>query len=717
MPRVCCAPIILPSYRLCQALENEPQRAQELLKQTFAKAVNQAYRYRPHTGIPVWFYSNLLLVLPRSTRMERRAHLPVLLHAFADLSPEQISTLLDLKTSRVQSRLNKLEKEPGLVLEQAGLPADKTANLQATSSWREILLQRYPVPELDDDQIESLAREIVLQAEKRTSTRRRWILLQELVLLLLVVLVVGFVISAADRLAPAVSPINTQLHTRIVTRAGATEMARVIIVTPTATPGTTPYPTPSPVGPPLSLAPLTIDSSPVSVLERLRIATMFWETVWADTVTVLYGPPGYLGPDRLQRSQFWLSEDQARIQSGPLNGPPDEVWVGNHGRLVVVESKDSLIQETEPVTAGSLKRPTLSGLGLIFDPLQPLGGEPFVARDTQIRITGRDRIAGREALVVELLDQSGARSARLWLDTHTSFVLRHQQFRPNDQRNPAIETIVVRVVFDGDFQNQALFDPNNPPPEAPANDPLGRPSRAVPTINARANWESNPQPAYIDPVPDFDPAQGYLTFFYPPDFDLYSSDVQVDVFGDDYFLGNVTFANPWWMICERSPDGRQVAAASRLVLSRQISPSVYWLDITDSRRRTQRTIHIAGASDLAFAPDSRRLAMIGSGGSGYGLYLADLETDELRLLAPLEWARSLAWSPAGDQLALIGKLPAEAGPEELVVIDAQSGQVTYQARIENTRLLPADAPLLGWGADFLQQFPTKNGGLEACVEP
>jgi Tol biopolymer transport system component len=144
---------------------------------------------------------------------------------------------------------------------------------------------------------------------------------------------------------------------------------------------------------------------------------------------------------------------------------------------------------------------------------------------------------------------------------------------------------------------------------------------------------------------------------------------------------------------------------------------VYWLDITDSRRRTQRTIHIAGASDLAFAPDSRRLAMIGSGGSGYGLYLADLETDELRLLAPVEWARSLAWSPAGDQLALIGKLPGGAGPEELVVIDSQSGQVTYQARIENTHLLPADAPLLGWGADFLQQFPTKNGGLEACVEP
>jgi hypothetical protein len=495
------------------------------------------------------------------------------------------------------------------------------------------------------------------------------------------------------------------------------ETRQVIVVTATATPGVNPYPTPSPVGQPLRLDPLTINSSPASVLERLRISAMFWETVWADSITVLYGPPGYVGPDRIWRSQFWLSENQARLQSGPLSEAPDEVWLGSHGRWIKVQTGEGSSSLQPFVGTRSLKRPIGGGLDLIFNPLQPFGSEPFRAREVQIRITGRERIAGREALVIERLDRSGARSARLWLDTQTSFVLRHQQFRPGDQRNPAVETIVLRIAFNGDFQNQALFDPASPPPEAPANDPLGRPSRAIPTINARANWESNPQPAFIDPVPDFDPARSYLTFFYPPDFDLHRPDVQVDVFGDDYYLGSVTFANPWWMICERSPDGRWIAAASRPALSQQISPSVYWLDLVAPPERMGQAIRILGASDLAFAPDSRQLALIGGGGSGYGLYLADLETDGLRLLAPLDAARSLAWSPAGDQLALIGKLPAQPGPEDLVVIDAQSGEVIYQAPFETTARLAADAPLLSWGAEFLQGFPAGDGGLEACVEP
>jgi DNA-directed RNA polymerase specialized sigma24 family protein len=706
-----------PVYRLCLALQNDPEPARELLDLIFANAVNQAYRYRPRTGIPIWFYHCLLQALPRHIRQERSAGLPVLLYAFTDLSAEQLATLFDLKADRMKARLARLEKQPGAALEKAGLSPEITAGLQAGAAWREVVLRHYPAPELDDEELEDLATQIIERAKLQGTVRRRWVLFQELALLLLAALIVGLLISAADRLTPADEPERTPPTTLMVTRIVEKVVAPVVVVIHTATPGPTPYPTPSPVGLPLHLPALSVDSSPISILERLRLAGMFWETVWAETITVLYGPPGYLGPDRIQRSQFWLGEDQARIQSGPLEGPPEEIWVGNQGRLYALKSTGSWSGQPELVATGSLKRPAMGELKLIFDPLQPMVGESVKTPDPQIRIAGRDRIAGREALVIEWLDASGAREARLWLDTQTSFVLRHQQFEPAGERTPAIETIVTRILFDLDFENQGLFDLENPSVGDFANDPLGRPGRGLPTITARANWESNPQPSYIDPPPGFNPSQSLLSFFYPPDFDLQSLEVPVDLFAEDYFLGTVTFGNPWWMICERSPDGRRIVFSSRPLLSHQSSASLRWIDLLDMHVRTRRVIPGGNVSDLAFAPDSLRLVFFGLGGNGQGIYLADLKSGEVRQLAPAEQVRSLVWSPNGEQIALIGGLPGQTGSEELIVLDAGSGAMVYNAPYDAGGLLPVDAPLLGWGADFLQAFPTSNAGLEACSAP
>ena len=55
--------------------------------------------------------------------------------------------------------------------------------------------------------------------------------------------------------------------------------------------------------------------------------------------------------------------------------------------------------------------------------------------------------------------------------------------------------------------------------------------------------------------------------------------------------------------------------------------------------------------------------------------------------------------------------------DELVVLDASSGEVAYHTPYDAGDLLPGDAPLLAWGADFLQAFPAQPGGLEACAAP
>ena len=421
-------------YRLCLVLEADPAAGHVLLVRTFAKAVQQAYRYRPETDLPVWFYNFLLSELPLAYRKERRADLPVLFYAFADLNPEQIAALFNQDARRVEVRLAKLEKDPAVRLARAGLPPQATDDLKAGPSWREDLGQRYSAPDLDDDQLEGLAVEVVKQADKRNLVRRRWVVLQELVLLVLVALGVAGLIMASDiintdetgsgTLTPT-SPASTVIPTRSLGREPTVD----VLVVPYTSPRPKRYPTPSPVGPSLSLPTLSEASSPLSVLERMRIADQFWQTAWGEMTTILYRPPGYLGPDRTFRSQFWLNESQARIQIGPMEGPPNELWIGNQGQLFSVQFDGSSTPRLELVSEGSQKRPTMGSLGLIFDPLQILGGESARPRNWQIRPLGLDQVAGRAALVVELTDANGTGYDRLWLDTETSFVLRHQQFR------------------------------------------------------------------------------------------------------------------------------------------------------------------------------------------------------------------------------------------------------------------------------------------------
>ena len=162
----------------------------------------------------------------------------------------------------------------------------------------------------------------------------------------------------------------------------------------------------------------------------------FWQTVWAETITSYTGRRAIWDRTASTAASSGSSEDQARIQSGPMEGPPDELWVGNRGWLYAAQSDDGSDQLPEGVATGSLKRPMLSQLGLMFEPLQPWEMSGSIRTPGKSVPPGATSIAGREAVVVELLDHSGARSARLWLDTQTSFVLRHQQFRPSGDAQP-----------------------------------------------------------------------------------------------------------------------------------------------------------------------------------------------------------------------------------------------------------------------------------------
>jgi hypothetical protein len=103
----------------------------------------------------------------------------------------------------------------------------------------------------------------------------------------------------------------------------------------------------------------------------------------------------------------------------------------------------------------------------------------------------------------------------------------------------------------------------------------------------------------------------------------------------------------------------------------------------------------------------------------------DTETGEITRFINLEQAESLAWSPDGKQLALVGKRPGGSGLEVLVLL-ANSGRIVYSTPVDLQAYQQALAqpgqdlewPASDWpGHSWGIHFPVRMGELEACAAP
>jgi Tol biopolymer transport system component len=94
------------------------------------------------------------------------------------------------------------------------------------------------------------------------------------------------------------------------------------------------------------------------------------------------------------------------------------------------------------------------------------------------------------------------------------------------------------------------------------------------------------------------------------------------------------------------------------------------------------------------------------------VYLVDIATGESRLLLAAEDARSLLWSPDGEFLALVGRLPNQEQPASLV-LHVRTRQIAYQGEPGMIGETPADSPIAAWGVPF----PVEMGGMDACAAP
>jgi len=161
--------------------------------------------------------------------------------------------------------------------------------------------------------------------------------------------------------------------------------------------------TPTSFNPPDLLPPLTLDSDIPTILQRVADSSNYWITLWAEVQFYYYGPLSYLGPPRTSIFQTWL--DQTINSSLTLQGDMDGNLSLYDLRTDHSAHKYYFEQEERQIT--SQAGYTYAFNHEIHHVMTP--GELSIARHVQPGVTVEehyeiqaiDRVAGREALVLD----------------------------------------------------------------------------------------------------------------------------------------------------------------------------------------------------------------------------------------------------------------------------------------------------------------------------
>ncbi len=489
--------------------------------------------------------------------------------------------------------------------------------------------------------------------------------------------------------------------------------------------------------------PLGLRSSSAEIRKRIENSQRYWSSLWVDAATLNYGPPGYLAPPTsVIHMQAWLRRPQQEliIQAQRGAASPASVYTIDGNRSF---SRDVLNSYTYTQFISDAEREkTLSSL--------PFARQNLPAQAV-LQAVGMEEVAGRQALVVDQMDASGVRQARLWVDTKRGLILAQRVYSPllsGTDQQPVLQDIIVnKVSYDLTIQDK-LFNPNMMI-NSLAKDASGAPQENadsslyldLPILRYAPSQMSAAGAMTISPA-RFDPRQSRLEMRLQslyvgnpiqvgcdpnlrsacvPVYAPASSEHLVTVSADGFYLGSflVPLGGDEFQInnCTRSPDGSRVAinAAS------QFGARVYWFNMLFPDTLYPTEFAGSYSSQMAFSPSSRKLALSLYRWVGWeqkvNISLLDLGTNQVRETQTLPWATyilQILWSPDGDFLAAVTYRYLPKAITELYIFDANSLLPIYHGPYDYENNLAApDAPLQSWGASF-DPRPLRNRG---CLLP
>ena len=701
--------------RLALAVLGDERLAEAAARQAFARAAANAGQYRGRSD-SLWLYelgwkamrgqptrpvagpaqpAQETALLRWADGLPAEERLLLALRYLLDWPPEQAARLLHAGQGAVQAQLGVFRREMRRSLAFSD-PADDALERQVAS----LLQAHWPVVALDDAEVHALAQELAGQTQAaataagtpagQPAATRRWFLVAALGLGAVVCLLAATAGLLAWQLAPQAAP-----------------TAGVLL------PGM-----PTPVTPAPRLQPLTARSSADEIQQRVQKSASAWHTLWIDVQTYDYGPASYRGAPRVYRAQAWVSQPEQSLEfTGLLSRRPSRSALVLDGRKFVTNAVLGEAQAAEwngPVeTLVDAER-----LRAMVFPAAVWG------QQGRLEPTGlAEEVVGRPAVIVDWIDESGTRPARLWLDAATGLALRWQEFDPAYPDLLTVESIAVGVKYDenhppGQLLNGLELDVSPLAPPQPGGQTLPpAPNFALPIA------ERQRLPAEAPP-PGFDPALARLDFQFSPELQAAGAVSQTaqapyELFADGYRLGSGRFGLPWMLRCTRSPDGQRLAFNTFSDGTALPDGELRWFNLSEPQRVYQPLPGLA-VVDFAFAPGSRQLAAFGraaaqpasANAETDGLYLVELGTGERRLLLPLAAGESLVWSPDGEYLALVGALPDDQQTSRLLLVHMRTGQIAYNEPFDPQTDLPPEA----WpGRDWPVSFPRPMGGMDACA--
>lgn len=224
-------------------------------------------------------------------------------------------------------------------------------------------------------------------------------------------------------------------------------------------------PVPS-ITPDRSIGTLTVSSTAEEVRIRMLRSHMRWGTFWGDAQQIDYSS----GEALTRRLQIWVNQlgPRYRVLTGPIDGQPTFLVVADGFTQIGMDVRSGSINTAainpsirdpflppDAISDTITPHPIAGQLGTpLADMLFPTA---LAQRAGTVTPLGLERVAGREALMVDWSPVGMPRVDRFWVDTQTGIILRWQNYGKGGGDNLQMDMFFNIVTVDASFPD-SLFD-------------------------------------------------------------------------------------------------------------------------------------------------------------------------------------------------------------------------------------------------------------------
>jgi DNA-directed RNA polymerase specialized sigma24 family protein/WD40 repeat protein len=723
------------ALRLSWAILGDLGRARQIVLQAFTTALVNQYRYRSGKNAHIWLFQFILQAARKAARLRGSSsvsevsggaalepgldvfHWPLdeadqwslYLTGLLGWQPAEAAELIGIEVGRVKRLVD--------ALRQGFLPPSSTSQpVRESITLEQALRDRFPQQSLTEEELVEIVAWLLHAAEQRSTRNLRLVRLWEaLVTAVGISLVAGLIWWLNQSL-----PDGSQQSLKSAPTRRIIQVTRIVLVPITPTPESpdrvlTDYmvrPGDTPALPP----PLTANSTPREIIQRLTTSQSLWSTLWVDARLNLNGPPGYIGPPDVTYEQLWVDNVGKRSieLSGKSSTQPDWVYASSGNGGTQIDRKTSQRQDfpsNQLIKSDSLR-------AMVF----PLNSDWISSADNLV-IGPVTPYIGRETLQVGVENASGFLQAQLWVDVETGVILRELHFSGDSSQIQTADFSINKIYYNDQFYD-GLFNPQERLAAGFSADASGLISKLENHLVSPENSQTyQSSPPKVDP-PGLNPAQAMLYFRYPENFNTKAASAEVEVFAGGRSLGTTQFGNPWTMICTRSPDGGKIAYVSQPLNPENGDATLHWFDLRNVSQNHLVSEDLV-VDNFAFSYDGQKLAFFGRqvDETRGAVYIYNLQKGSLQLLLDRNSARSLAWSPDGNYLAMLSA-PSMLGTQNALVVQVLNGETVARDRYNwqgqaSIQPLSPSWPTFDWRYPdgTYVKFPAVMGGLQACTLP